>query len=223
MIAATTQTTMTALRGCPVLTRETQPEKGRTPSRATAKTSRDAAVIAIAVFYGVSHVQPKESITYQPQRSNGDDIHEDMATLPKHNGVKRDKRLRAAKLEEFLRRRLGNQHHPKHAGVETNRAKQEQDNSRHASDSTSDGTPENPPSSRYRRILGLLSNMTRRIETDQNPSRGKIGQTPVPALGRTGTVVSRQEGFFGRPEPPGIDCPNGEPDEIQEEVQHDHC
>jgi hypothetical protein len=50
-IAATAHTTMTALRGCPSAeTRETQLEKGRTPSRATANTSRDAATTAIAVF-----------------------------------------------------------------------------------------------------------------------------------------------------------------------------
>lgn len=48
---ATPQTTMTALSGWPAdETLETQPENGRTPSRATAKTRREAATIAIAVF-----------------------------------------------------------------------------------------------------------------------------------------------------------------------------
>lgn len=50
MIAATVQTTTTALRGWPECTRETHEEKGRTPSRATAKTRREAAVIATAEF-----------------------------------------------------------------------------------------------------------------------------------------------------------------------------
>lgn len=50
--AATVQTTTTALRGWPLWTRETQPEKGRTPSRATAKTRREAATMAMAVFCG---------------------------------------------------------------------------------------------------------------------------------------------------------------------------
>ena len=50
MMAATSQTTMTALRGWPACTRDTQLEKGRTPSRATAKTRREAAVMATAVF-----------------------------------------------------------------------------------------------------------------------------------------------------------------------------
>lgn len=54
MMAATAQTTITALRGWPLCTRETQDEKGRTPSRATAKTRREAAVIATAVFYLLS-------------------------------------------------------------------------------------------------------------------------------------------------------------------------
>jgi hypothetical protein len=50
--AATPQTTITALRGCPSgETRDTQLEKGNTPSRATAKTRRDAATMAIAVFF----------------------------------------------------------------------------------------------------------------------------------------------------------------------------
>lgn len=50
---ATAQTTMTALRGWPLWTTDTQEEKGRTPSRATAKTRRDAATMATAVFcYG---------------------------------------------------------------------------------------------------------------------------------------------------------------------------
>jgi hypothetical protein len=45
------QTTRTALRGWPSAeTCETQPEKGRTPSRATAKTRREAATMAIIVF-----------------------------------------------------------------------------------------------------------------------------------------------------------------------------
>ena len=51
IIEETTQTTMTAFRGCPSTTRAVQLEKGKTPSRATAKTRRDAARIAMAVFY----------------------------------------------------------------------------------------------------------------------------------------------------------------------------
>lgn len=48
---ATPQMTRTALLGWPAdETRDTQLENGRTPSRATAKTRREAATIAIAVF-----------------------------------------------------------------------------------------------------------------------------------------------------------------------------
>ena len=48
---ATPHTTVTALLGWPVgETRDTQLENGRTLSRATAKTNRDEATIAIAVF-----------------------------------------------------------------------------------------------------------------------------------------------------------------------------
>lgn len=50
IIEATTHTTMTALRGCPSTTRETQCENGKTPSLATANTSLEAARTAMAVF-----------------------------------------------------------------------------------------------------------------------------------------------------------------------------
>lgn len=50
MMDATAQTTMTAFRGCPSTTWDTQGENGNTPSRATANTSRDAARTAMAVF-----------------------------------------------------------------------------------------------------------------------------------------------------------------------------
>ena len=50
--AETTQITLTALRGCPSLdTREIHHDIGNTPSRAIAKTSRDAAITATDVFY----------------------------------------------------------------------------------------------------------------------------------------------------------------------------
>lgn len=58
---ATPQTTITALRGWPLLTRETQPENGSTPSRATAKTRREAAMMAIAVFYSMSVMKKKHA------------------------------------------------------------------------------------------------------------------------------------------------------------------
>lgn len=57
IIAATIQTTRTAFCGWPSAeTRDTQADAGRTPSRATANTSRDAAVMAMAVFYLVIRI-----------------------------------------------------------------------------------------------------------------------------------------------------------------------
>lgn len=64
--------------------------------------------------------------------------------------------------------------------------------------------------------------MPRSVESDQDSRGGKIGQTPVPALRGAGAVISGQEGFTGGPESPGVVGSNGEPDEVQEEVQHDH-
>ena len=89
MNAATPQMTRTALRGCPSGdTLETQLEYGRTPSRATAKTRRDAATIAIAVFYicqmaGIM----KEGATYKPQGQNTDYVHENMPPFPENDSV----------------------------------------------------------------------------------------------------------------------------------------
>lgn len=54
MTAATPHITRTAFRGCPSgETCDTQLEYGKTPSLATANTRREAATMAIAVFYGV--------------------------------------------------------------------------------------------------------------------------------------------------------------------------
>lgn len=101
MIAATTQTTITALRGWPECTRETHEEKGRTPSRATAKTRREAAVIATAVFcsFLVWVIQVVGEGTYQPQGEDADDVHKDMSTTAKHHSVQWNKWLRRAKRE----------------------------------------------------------------------------------------------------------------------------
>ena len=52
-VAANTNMTVTAFLGCPSeVTRPTQLESGRTPSRATAKISRVEATMAMLVFCG---------------------------------------------------------------------------------------------------------------------------------------------------------------------------
>ena len=53
--AANTNMTVTAFFGCPSeVTRPIQPDSGNTPSRATAKTSREDATTAILVFCDVA-------------------------------------------------------------------------------------------------------------------------------------------------------------------------
>lgn len=109
--AATAQTTMTALRGWPAdETRETHPEKGRTPSRATAKTRRDDATMAIAVFWRYDQflvLAMREKIdTYKPESDDADDVHEDMPTLAQDSSIQRDERLRCLIAEESVRPRL---------------------------------------------------------------------------------------------------------------------
>jgi hypothetical protein len=86
MIEATSQITRTALRGWPAgETFDTHDEKGRTPSRATAKTRREAATIAMAVFlWGgvlVWWVGWGWRRTYKPESDDADYVHEYVASL----------------------------------------------------------------------------------------------------------------------------------------------
>lgn len=91
MMEATTQTTMTALRGWPSTTLDTHDDHGKTPSRATAKTRRDAARMAMAVFYAnVSRwtsIKVGSGSTYKPQSDNADYIHHNVAALAEDHGV----------------------------------------------------------------------------------------------------------------------------------------
>ena len=63
--------------------------------------------------------------------------------------------------------------------------------------------------------------MARSIEPNQNTRRGQVRQTPVPARGGAGAVVRRHEGFVGGAEAPGVCCADGEPDDVEEEVEED--
>lgn len=63
--------------------------------------------------------------------------------------------------------------------------------------------------------------MAGRIETDQDTSSSQVGETPVPASRGTGSIVSGHEGLMSRPETPGLGGTDGQPDQVQEEVQHD--
>lgn len=63
--------------------------------------------------------------------------------------------------------------------------------------------------------------MARRIEANEHASRGQVRQTPVPARRGASAVVRGHEGFMGRPEAPGVGGSNGQPDDIQQEVEQD--
>lgn len=106
-------------------------------------------------------------------------------------------------------------------GINTHRTEQEQDDGSKATNATSDGTPEDTTGRSDRGILGLFSNVARGIESDQNTSRSQVRQTPVPAFGSAGSVVGCHERLVGRAETPSVGSTNGQPDQVEEEVQHD--
>ena len=99
--------------------------------------------------------------------------------------------------------------------------KQKQNHSRQPPNPTNNGAPENASGSGNRRILGLLGHMARGIKPNQNTRRGQVRQTPVPARRGAGAVVRRHEGFIGGAEAPGVGCADGEPDDVEEEVEED--
>lgn len=63
--------------------------------------------------------------------------------------------------------------------------------------------------------------MARGIKANENTRRSQVRETPVPTIGGAGAVVSSHESLFSGAEAPGVGCPDGEPDEVEEEVQHD--
>lgn len=63
--------------------------------------------------------------------------------------------------------------------------------------------------------------MSRGIKPNQHTRRGQIRQTPVPARGGAGGVVRGHEGFVGGAEAPGVCGADGEPDDVEEEVEED--
>jgi hypothetical protein len=82
--AAKTNMTVTAFLGCRLLsTRPIQCESGSTPSRATAKRSREEATTAILVFYGARRCKyenernARHARTHHDETDHGDDGHED--------------------------------------------------------------------------------------------------------------------------------------------------
>ena len=103
------------------------------------------------------------------------------------------------------------------------RAKQEQDDGSQTTNTTGNGTPKDTAGSSYRRILSLLSDVTGGIESDQDTSGSQVRQTPVPTFRCTGSVVGCHESLMGGTEAPGLGCSDGQPDEVQEEVQHDEA
>lgn len=95
---ATTHTTMTALRGCPSTTRETQGENGKTPSLATANTSLEAARTAMAVFcrrlvmstlliwsHGTDGSWRR--CPYKPKSDDANNVHNDMRSVSENSCI----------------------------------------------------------------------------------------------------------------------------------------
>lgn len=62
--------------------------------------------------------------------------------------------------------------------------------------------------------------MTRCIKTNQDTGGSKVRQTPVPASRGSSTVVRGHKGLVGAAEAPSLSGANGQPDKVQEEVEH---
>jgi hypothetical protein len=101
-------------------------------------------------------------------------------------------------------------------------AEQEENDGGQTAESTDNGAPENTAGSSHGSVLGLFRHMARGIEADQNPGSGEVGETPVPASRSTGAVIGGHEGLVSRAEAPGLGSANGQPNEVQEEINHDY-
>jgi hypothetical protein len=90
--------TVTEFLGCPSeVTRPIQPDKGRTPSRATANTSLDDATMQTLVFCGKSRNQ--QSLRFITRKMNhdetndGDDGHDNATSFAQSQSIYLDKWL----------------------------------------------------------------------------------------------------------------------------------
>src|SRR6266852_732195 len=117
--AAKTNMTVTAFLGCRLSsTRPIQLESGSTPSRATAKRSREEATTAILVFYGAVRcdainisMRPwgKKTRAHHDETDHGDDGHEDARSFTQSERVELYERLRGIEREERVQVRNAEQ------------------------------------------------------------------------------------------------------------------
>lgn len=61
--------------------------------------------------------------------------------------------------------------------------------------------------------------MARSIETNEDARRREVRETPVPSRRSAGPIVRGHEGLLGGAEPPGVVRADGEPDEVEDEVE----
>lgn len=64
--------------------------------------------------------------------------------------------------------------------------------------------------------------MARCIESNKDTSSGQVRQAPVPTRRGASAVVRRHERLVGCPEAPSVGGPNGQPNDIQQEVKQNH-
>jgi len=168
--------TVTAFRGCLCSsTLPIQEERGRTPSRATAKMRREAATIATLVLWhkalsivGGRGVIRRNGI-HQNQTQHCDDGHENTRSFPQGHGVDLDERLGGIQGKE---------------SIQIRGAKQEEDGGNESHDSGGDSAGQDTTTGNDAVVLcqkvvrkswigfnvpgvtGFLCNVTRSIETD---------------------------------------------------------
>lgn len=156
--APNTNMIVTAFRGCrEESTRPIQLDRGSTPSRATAKTRREAATTATLVFC-VWHVSDKggkvQRATCQDEANCSDDGHEDTAAFSESQCVQLDK---------WLRRLQGKKR------IQVRCAEEEEDCGRKAETTGRDSAPQNTARSHHALEGGRLASDIRQAQNATVP------------------------------------------------------
>jgi hypothetical protein len=129
MAAAKIKMTVIALRGCPCAsTCPIHPDKGSTPSRATANTKRDEATIATVVFYREKRVSGNANykiLSHHYETKDSYNRHENTSFLAQSESINLDEWLWGVKSKYC---------------VEVWRAEQKQDGGNETKHSCCDGT-----------------------------------------------------------------------------------
>lgn len=107
-------------------------------------------------------------------------------------------------------------------GASTYNAEEKQYHDNEATDPADHGTPKDTAGGSDTCILGLLSNVTGSVESDEDAGSSKIREAPIPTRRSAGSVVSRHESIMSGSEAIlALACCDWEPDHVENKVQQD--